>query len=360
MAVAFAPALRAAVRALRGRPDGILPAFLLTPAVSAIVRVVTLAGLATAYAYLEVTGRLVAVRADLAARDLQPPDPEAEPEAFAEWAEGIQPLLETLVTPTTVVVLAVTVVASLVVFALLSAAATAAQVAACRATLDDDRGTTAAIRGSERHWRAILGLLVLEVSLWLLVTGGAVGATALGVLVSPILGVLVGLVAALVWIVVAVAIGLLFAFAPVVAVVDGVGPAATLGGTARFVRSNAIDAVVYCLLAVATLGLLYSLAALSPEAGGVLVAVGSFVVVSPVLVLTKTALYARDGDAVSPPAAPERSLRGQVGSRGASRGTSLPPRLRSSRRTTGRWPSAARSGGSRWRSRRRSRCCSTG
>lgn len=324
--MSFAPALRAADRALRGRPDGLLPAFLLTPAVSAVVRVVTLAGLATAYAYLEVTGRLAALRADLVDRDLEPPDPETEPESFAEWLEGFGPLLEPLVTPTTVGVLAATVVASLLLFVVLSAVATAAQLAACRATLDDERGTTAAIRGARRHWLAILGLLVVEFGLWLLVTGVAVAATALGFIVSPVLGLLVGLVAALGWIVAAVAIGLLFAFAPVVAVVEGVGPLDALGGAAGFVRSNAVDAVVYCALAVGSLGVLYSLAALSPEAGGVLIGVGSFLLVSPVLALTKTALYARDVDGVSPPAPPATSLRRQLGG-GLRRGLAEPGRF---------------------------------
>lgn len=310
--MAFAPALRAAGRVLRGRPDGVLPAFLLTPAISAVVRVVTLAGIATAYAHLEFTGRLRSVRADLAARDLDPPDPNTEPEAFADWMEGIVPVLETLVTPTTVGILAVTAAASLLLFVVLSSVATAAQLAACRGTLDDDRGTTAALHGARRHWRPILGLLLLEVALWVLVTGLAVGGVALGVAVSPLLGLLVGLVAAVVWIVAAIAIGFLFAFAPVAAVVDDVGASDALRGAAGYVRADPVDAVVYGVLAVGVIGTLYALAAVAGEAAGLLVGVGSFLFVGPVLSLTKTALYVRHVDSIAPPAAPDRPLRRQV------------------------------------------------
>lgn len=311
--MALAPALRAAIRVLRGRPDDLLPAFLLTPAVSAVVRVVTLAGFGTAYAYLAVTGRLRAFRADLAGSDLEPPDPNAEPDAFAEWVEEFVPLLETLVTPTTVAILVATGVVSILVFVVLSAVVTAAQLAACRATLDDDRGTTAAIRGGRRHWPSILGLLVLEFCLWLVLTGGAVAGIAAALLVSPILGLLVGLVAVLLWVVAAAAVRFVFAFAPVVAVVDGVGTAAAVRGGLRFARSRLVDAVGYSLLAVALLGALSLLAAFSTEAGGVLVGVASFLLVAPALSLSKTALYADHVDAIAPPQPPDRSLTGQVG-----------------------------------------------
>lgn len=311
--MSLAPALRAAIRVLRGRPADLLPAFLLTPAVSAVVRVVSLAGLGTAYAYLAITGRLRAFRTQLAPGDLDPPDPNAEPEAFSEWVEEFVPLLETLVTPTTVALLVVTGVVSLLLFVVLSAVVTAAQLAACRATLDDDRGTTAAIRGGRRHWSSILGLLVLEFFLWLILTGAVVAGIVAALLVSPILGLLVGLVAGLLWVVAVAAARFVFAFAPVVAVVDGVGTTTAVRGGVRFVRSRPVDAVGYSLLAVSLLGALSVLAAFSPEAGGVLVGVASFLLVAPALSLSKTALYAGHVDTIAPPPPPDRSLTGQVG-----------------------------------------------
>jgi uncharacterized membrane protein SpoIIM required for sporulation len=311
--MALAPALRAAIRVLRGRPDDLLPAFLLTPAVSVVVRVVTFAGLGSAYAYLAVTGRLRAFRTALVERDLDPPDPNTEPEAFAEWLDAFVPLLETLATPTTVAILAVTAVVSLLCFLVLSAVVTAAQLAACRATLDDDRGTTAAIRGGRRHFPAVLGLFVLEFLLWLVLTGAAVVAVAAALSVSRVLGLPVGLIVGLLWVLAVAAIRFGFAFAPVVAVVDGVGTVAAVRGGYRFVRSRPVDAFGYALLAVALLGALSSLAALSPEAGGVLMGVGSFLLVAPALALSKTALYADHVDAIAPPAVPDRSITAQLG-----------------------------------------------
>lgn len=308
----LAPAIRAAIRVLRGRPDDLLPAFLSTPAVSATVRIVGLAGLAVAYAYLEVTGRLERVRADLAERDLEPPDPNAEPEAFAEWMDGLVPLLETLVTPTTLGVLAVSGVVAALLFVVLSAVVTAAQFAACRATLDDERGTTAALAGGRRHWPSVLGLFVLELLVLLGLTGGAVAGVAFAALVSPIAGLLVGLVATLPWLVAVAAVRLVFAFAPVVVVVDGVGTLEAVRRGGGFVRSSTVDAVGYSLLAVAVFAVLGSVAALSAEAGAVLVGVAGFLLVTPVLALTKTALYASSADEISPPATPEQTLSGQL------------------------------------------------
>lgn len=306
--MALSPAVRAAIAVLRRRTDDLLPAFLLTPAVSAVA----LVGVALAYAHLELTGRLERFRSELADRQLDPPDPNAEPEAFAEWVDGIAPLLESLLTPTTVGILAVTGLLSLVVGVVLTAVATAAQLAACRATLDDERGTTAAIRGAGRHWRPILEVLVVEFLLWVVLTGIAVAIVAAVALSSPIAGALAGLVVALLWLGAVVAIRLVFAFAPVIAVVDDAGVAGAVGDGVRFVRSAPADAVSYALLAVVVLGVLASLAAFGAEAG-VVVGVLSFIVVAPALSLTKTALYTRHVDSISPPSNPDRSLTGQVG-----------------------------------------------
>lgn len=310
--MSLAPALRAAIRVLRGRTDDLLPAFLLTPAVSATVRVVGLAGVAVAYAYLAVTGRLERFRADLAERDLEPPNPNAEPEAFAEWMDGVGPLLETLVTPTTLGILAVSGAVAVLLFVVVSAAVTAAQFAACRATLDDERGTTAALAGGRRHWIAILGLFLFELLVLLVLTGGAVAGVAAAAVVSPIAALLVGLVATLLWLVAFAVVRLTFAFAPVVAIVDGEGTFGAVRGGAGYVRSNPVDAVGYSLLAVAALGVLGTVAALSAQAGAVFVGVASFLLVTPLLALTKTALYASVEAEISPPPTPERSLSGQL------------------------------------------------
>lgn len=311
--MALSPAIRAAVAVLRARTDDVLPAFLLTPAVSAVARTVGLVGFAVAYAWLELTGRLGRVRNELADRQLDPPDPNAEPEAFVEWVDGIAPLFEALLTPTTIGILVVTGLLSLVVLVVLTAVATAAQFAACRATLGDERGTTAAIRGAKHHWLSMLGILVAEFLLWGVLTGIAIGVVAAVALVSPIAGAIVGLLVALLWLTVIAAVRLVFAFAPVAMVVDDTGFAGAVGNAARFVRRAPVDAVSYSLLAVVVLGALGSLAAFSAQAGGVLVGVLSFLLIAPALSLTKTALYASRVDVISPPTTPDRSITDQVG-----------------------------------------------
>lgn len=188
--MALSPAVRAAIAVPRRRPDDLLRAFLPTPAVSAVGRVVAPVGVALAYAHLGLTGRLERFRGELADRRRDPPDPNTEPEAFAERLDGVAPLLESLLTSTTVGILAATPLLSLVVVVVIAAVATAARLTACRAPLDDERGTTAAIRGSSRHRRSIPGLLVAEGLRWLAATGIAVAGVVAVAQVSPLAGAL--------------------------------------------------------------------------------------------------------------------------------------------------------------------------
>lgn len=80
----LAPATHAAIAVIRCRTASRLPAFLLTPALSTVIRVVCLAGLATADACLGITGRLPVVRPNDAELDLELPNPNTEPEALVQ------------------------------------------------------------------------------------------------------------------------------------------------------------------------------------------------------------------------------------------------------------------------------------
>lgn len=310
--MALTPAVRAAVAVLRRRIDDLLPAFLLLPAVGAVARVAGLAGVAIAYVHLEVTGRLDRFRTELAAMDLEQPNPNADPEAIAEWIEAIVPLFERLVTPTVVAVLAVSGLVAAVLFVVVSAVATAAQLAACRATLQDARGTTAAIRGAGRHWLSLLGLFVGEFAVWVGATALAVVAITAAVAFSPIVGGLVGLAVVPLWFAVVLTARLLFAFAPVAVVADDVGVAGGLRRAAGYARAAPGDAIGYGLVAVGVAVALGLTSALLPQAGGVVAAVAGFLVVIPLLSLTKTALYVGHVASVSPPTDPESSLPSQV------------------------------------------------
>lgn len=310
--MALAPAFRAAIAVFRGRAEDLLPAYLLAPAVPAITRVVSLVGVLTVGLYLQVSGRIDRFLQNVEGRTLDAPNPNTEPEAFGQWVETVTPLFEPLLTPTTLGVLAVTLIATAVVFLVLSAATNAAQFAACWATLDDRRGTTAAIDGAARYWRPMLGLFLLEAGLWLVASAVAAGVVAVAFAASPPVAALAGVIVGPLWVFVVLAVRLVFAFAPVAVVVDDAGVGDALSGSLGFVRAVPVDAVGYALVSVAAVGTLGSMAAVSAEAGGAVGGVVNFLLLTPALGLTKTALYASHVDSISPPAIPDDAVRSQI------------------------------------------------
>ncbi|CAI49145.1 DUF95 family protein [Natronomonas pharaonis DSM 2160] len=310
--MAIAPALRAVIAVFRGRASDLLPAFFLTPAISAVVQVVGLGGFALSYLYLATTGRLERFQSALADRELDPPSPE-DP-AFEAWLEELVPVFEVLLPPAVVGLLAVTALVAVVLFVALYGVALAAQLSASVATLRDRRGTTAALAGARRHTGAMVVLVVFEVFLWVLATAVAGVAGAMAALLLPgILFVAVALVVTLAWLAAVVCIRALFAFAPVAVVEDGVGAGDGLRRAGGYIRRNAGDAVGYYLLALGLLGVVGVLSG-GGEAGARAAAVAGFVVVSPALAVLKTALYAGTVDAIAPPAVPERSAAAQLSS----------------------------------------------
>lgn len=312
-------ALAAVAAAYRRRPADLLPFYLLGAAVPAMARVVSVGGAAAIAVYLAVTGRLAAARAELAARDVSPPPPDADPDAVAVWVDELLPALEVLVTPTVVGSLAVTVLATLLVWVVLYAAVAAGQLAACSARLRDERGLLAGIEGARSHWVTFLGLFVLEATLWLVLAAAAALAVAVAAAGPPVAG-LAAIVVLPLWISALGAVRAVFAFAPVVVIVDDARVAASLRRTVGFVRARPVVAAIYYVVAVATLvGFGALVAVLSVVGVGTVAAlVGVFVVV-PFLDLYKTALYAGYRGAVSAPEPPDVARRSQV-VRGLGRG----------------------------------------
>ncbi|MFC4542789.1 stage II sporulation protein M [Halosolutus amylolyticus] len=307
----------AAVAVLRRRPADLLPFYLLGAAIPAIVRVVPFAALVVGYLYLDATGRLATIRGELASQDLEPPDPEAEPEAFEAWASGLEPIVEQLFTPAIGALVAVTLLVSLLVLLVLYAIVGAAQMTACYGRLRNERGLIAGLAGGRRYWLRFLGLYLLEVVLWLVVAGAVVGATVLlggvaGAAIGPA-AVLVVLPALLVGFLAIAAVRAVFAFAPVAVVVDDVGIGGSLSRTLGFVRHHPIAAGFYYVVSVG------SLIAFSTVTGVLalvdVVSVGGLVtavLVFPALDLLKTGLYTDGRGRLDPPVAPDRSLRNQV------------------------------------------------
>jgi uncharacterized membrane protein SpoIIM required for sporulation len=301
-----ATALKSAAAVLH-RPADILPAYFLTPAVPAITRAISFFGLAFAYLYLETTGRLARFRTELAARDIEPPpSSETNPEAFDAWVREVTPLVETVVTPTTVAIVAVTILAAVVASIVLAAVAAAAQLSASHARLRSERGTTAALRGARRYWLSILGLRVLETVLLLLVLGGLGIVVGIVSLVSPLVAALVVLAAFPVTVGLLVAIRLVFVFAAVAVVVDDASLGDGIRGAIGFLTTNPAAAGAYALIAIGGLLALGAVAAaFAAGGGGALVGALGFVLLSPGLDLVKTGFYGDYRGAVDPPSIPE-------------------------------------------------------
>lgn len=326
-------AVRAVVSVLRRRPSDLLPFYLLGAAVPVIARVGIFAGVILGYLYLEVSGRLDAAREAIPSMETEVPDPDTEPEAFAEWsAEELTPLLESVFdAEAVVVVLAVLILTGLVtlaVSAILYAMVSAGQLAACDARLREERGLVAGIAGVRRYSLSFLGLYLLELVLWILVSvvvfGSILAVAVLVLAVDPtgLLALLVFALAAIVWLVIVLAIRALFAFAPVAVVVDDQGVFGSLRATVGFIRRSPVEAAFYYVVALgSTVALSTAIGILTLfevfAVGGLL----SALVLAPVLDLLKTSLYGGYRGILSPPAPVERSIHTQFRS-GARRGWS--------------------------------------
>jgi uncharacterized membrane protein SpoIIM required for sporulation len=308
----------AAVAVLRRRPADLLPFYLLGAAIPAIVRVIPFLGLFVGYLYLEWTGRLDAALAGLEGIETSPPDPEAEPDAFGAWMADLGQVLDPLVTPVTELIAWGMVILSVIATIALFGAISAGQLSACYGRLRDDRGLVIGLAGARRFWLRFIGLYLLELVLWivagLILVAGAVlvGAVLAAVAGTELVAVVVVLPLLLFVALVFAAIRAVFAFAPAAIVVDDAGIFGSLSRAAGFVRRQPIEAVFYYVIAIGSMILL-------SVVSGVLVlvdvaAIGTVVttlVLFPFLDLLKTALYGDSRDRISPPTAPDRSVRTQ-------------------------------------------------
>ncbi|AGB38007.1 stage II sporulation protein M [Natronococcus occultus] len=312
--MALSESVAAAIAVLRRRPADILPFYLLGAAIPAIVRVLPFLGIAVAFVYLELSGRLDAALTEFETGVPEPPDPETDPEAFEAWAENVAPLAEQLF-PFELQVLAIAVVLGSIVLAVaLYAAVSAAQLSSCYGRLRDDRGLVIGLVGAGRFWLRFIGLYVLEIAAWLAVGVLVfVGTALLGAALAPAAGaaaVFVLLPALLLAIVAFAAIRAVFAFAPVAVVVDDAGVFGSLSATLGFLRRHPVAAGFYYVLAIGASVAMSVLTGLFvflevPSLGTLL----TTLLVFPFLDLLKTALYGGPKGKLSPPSAPERPFR---------------------------------------------------
>lgn len=316
----LARAIRVVFATFRRRPAQLLPFYLLGLAVPAMLRIIALIGAFFIAVHLFAAGRFETFRDELALIDTDPPDPETDPEAFVEWIETLQPLVETLVTPTTILVVLLTLLITIVGIVVLTAAVSAGQIATCFGLLRNENGIVRGIVGLKRHWFRFVGLYLLELFLWITVTGILVGIVAVSAVISPVLGLFVGILAAFLWLGIVVAIRAIFVFVPVSLVVDNTGIGGGIRGSLGFIKAEFGKAVVYYVIAIGVLlgwsGVSSTLATFG--ASGI-AALGSLVLVAPALDLLKTVLFGDYRGSVDPPASPTAGVTTQV-RRGLRRG----------------------------------------
>lgn len=305
-------AVTAMVSTLRRRPADLIPFYLLGTAIPVIARIGLFTALAGVYVHFQLTGRLAAAREALADLDLTPPDTQ-DPEAFRMWAESVAPAVESLVSPTAVVLLAAGTLVSVLLAVLTYAAVSAGQMSAVVARLRRERGLTAGIVGVRDRWLTFLGLYVAEALLWIgVILLGSV-AIAVGFAVNPFLGAAVALVVLLVGVVSLLLVRIVFAFASPAIVVDDAGVVGSLDGAGGFIRSNPADAAAYLVVAVGAVVAISSVtSALAFLGGGAIVALASAVVLAPALDLLKTVLYGDYRGTVDPVGPPEVAIREQL------------------------------------------------
>lgn len=316
--MALSTSVRTAIRTLGQRPADLLSIYALGAAVPVVGRVCLLVGAVLAVLYLEFTGRLELIRAELATIDISSPDPESE-EELVEWGSEVGGMLDPILTTTDQWVvgglLVLAIGGTLLVTVVLSAAITGGQLATCFARLRDKRGIVAGIRGARRYWTTFLGLFVLEIILWggsAVIIGLVVGGI---ILVAPSNGslLLTGFLAVLGvagWLLVIVLVRSCFAFSYVAVVVDDSGLFDSLVASVGFIRRRPLQAGIYLLVAFGLLSVTASLTSLLAlfEAGSI-VSLASVLLVLPALDLFKTALYGNYRGSISPPPSPEDRFR---------------------------------------------------
>ncbi|WP_339102418.1 stage II sporulation protein M [Haloterrigena salinisoli] len=314
--MSLSEAVDAAVAAVRRRPGDLLPWYVLGAAVPAIARVVPFLAVAIGYAYLATTGRLETIVAALRELNTEPPDPNAEPEAFDAWASQFEVLVEQVLTPTMILLTLATIAVTIVVGIALYAAVAAGQLTACSARLRGNRGVAAGFAGARRYWLRFLGLYLLELLAWigvLLTLGLVIGIVAAVVTLSTGSGGATLLVGAVAGLAALLAVRAVFAFASVAVVVDDTTAVDAVTNALGFIRSKPIEAGVYYAVA---LGTTIALAAFSAVITFVdvatLLSVVTPLVAFPALDLLKTAVYNDYRRRLEPPTAPERSLGEQL------------------------------------------------
>lgn len=303
--------IRRTLTVLRTRPADFFPMYLLGAAVPAIAQIITIVGLVIVYSYLLFTGRLDQFLVQLETADIGPP-PDPNSTAFDAWATDLFPLLDILFPSKVLGILFVTVLLSLAVAFILFAIVTAGQLSICLFRLQEKPGLRSALVNAKKHWKSFLLLYLLEALVWAGSSIIVVGIIFSTIGFSSIISGVIALITIPMWLLLVIGTRAVFVFAPVAVVVDDNSVVSSLQEAMRFIRQYPADAVFYFIFSITIIFLYTGVFGIFSSIGaGSLAALGGLLIVSPILDLYKTAVFANARNTLPAISTPAHSLRDQ-------------------------------------------------
>lgn len=286
-------AFKAAYRTYLARPDGILPFYLLGSAVPAAARTVPVLAIIVVGAAVSRAGELDAIREELAAVGPFAYEELSDPEAIAAIDETVVAALgDVLFQPAVIGPIVLSGVAAVVVFVVANAAVTAAQIHGVVASAGGATDLGLGLAGIRRHTATFVGLLFIEIFAYVVVVGAIVVVIAAVAGIAGPVALLPGIVGVFTMVIVAPTIRLIFAFAPVVAVVDDVGLKGALSGATGFAVNRPWTVLGYAGVFIGGLTAVGILSAVFVQIGAeVVTGLVFLLVVSPILDTLKAVLY---------------------------------------------------------------------
>ena len=316
-------AIDAAISAFVTKPAKVLPFYLLGTGVGAVARTLPMIAAAIALLSLHARSNLAEFRETLMGIDWdelvefqeefgdQPgaepgfdpgtQDPGVDPdEAPIEEFEALGEAFALLVTPEGVLLLTTSILAAVAVWVVLDAAVAAGQIHAVYGTLRERPALTDGVSGLFRDAVPFVGVRLIEILLYLLLTGTIGSIVVIVAVVDPGLGVVVGVLAFPVWALSMLVVLAVFLFTPQTIVVDEERTFGAIRRSAGFIVDRPIDFLAYVVIAIAVIAAALSASGAFAFLGSERVPALVFLLVWPALDLIKTAIYADEEDVVVP------------------------------------------------------------
>ncbi len=294
-------AFRSAYSALVVKPSKILPFYLMSVSVPAVIRVAPIiTGVLVYYALLR-RGNIEEIQTTL--EGLRTED-FASPGSFEDFQGGglegegfdrITEVFELVFVPEVIAVVGFSIVFFILLSVLLNAVVSAGQVNAVYSALVGGEPVGDGVEGIFSDTKAFALLLLLEAVLLLGFTALSllIGAAAVS-LTGGVVAALLGIGVFLAWLLLVIVIHTLFIFAPQSIVIDGRGVVGGVKGGVGFVLDNPVEFVAYVIFAFAATVAFGSVAGFLNVLGApAAVSVVGFVVFTPFIGVVKTDMYTR-------------------------------------------------------------------